>query len=614
MTREDFVRILSEPENALIRQYRGAAAHRGVRLQFTPDAVEAIAEIASQVNQRAENIGARRLYTIMEKLLDEVSFEAPSLVGREIVIDAEYVHARAGRGPEGRGPLPVHPLVARRDAMATPDMQRMIHRAEVLLEALPYLQAFQGKTIVIKYGGSAMETGGPQGAVRPRRPAAPAHRHPSRHRARGRPQIGALMKKLGKEPHFVGGMRVTDTRPMELVEMVLVGKINKEIVGLINRPRRPGGGALRQGRQSAPRAQAAAPHARRDPAWTSGWWARWRPSTPSLIRLLEDNGLHPGDRAGRGGRAARATTSTPTWWRARWRRRCARRSSIHLTDVQGINGEDGRLISTLDQARRRAADQGQRDRRAGCCPRWSPRCARWRRRRQRRTSSTAACRTRSSSRSSPTKASGPKSSSRGESGGHERAPRRGRQAPDGRSPSDSRSRSVRGEGMRVWDSDGKEYLDFTGGIAVTALGHSHPRVVGTIREQATTLLHVSNLFHIPQQTHLAKLLCDHSFADRVFFGNSGAEANEAAIKLARKWAKEHGASDRGDIITMRGGFHGRTLATVTATAQEKYHHGYEPLPGGFKYVPYNDLRAVERAHRQPHRRGDGRSPSRAKAA
>jgi acetylornithine/N-succinyldiaminopimelate aminotransferase len=154
---------------------------------------------------------------------------------------------------------------------------------------------------------------------------------------------------------------------------------------------------------------------------------------------------------------------------------------------------------------------------------------------------------------------------------------------------------VRGEGMRVWDSDGKEYLDFTGGIAVTALGHSHPRVVGTIREQATTLLHVSNLFHIPQQTHLAKLLCEHSFADRVFFSNSGAEANEAAIKLARKWAKEHGASDRGDIITMRGGFHCRTLATVTATAQEKYHHGFEPLPGGFKYVPFNDLRALERA-------------------
>jgi acetylornithine aminotransferase/acetylornithine/N-succinyldiaminopimelate aminotransferase len=154
---------------------------------------------------------------------------------------------------------------------------------------------------------------------------------------------------------------------------------------------------------------------------------------------------------------------------------------------------------------------------------------------------------------------------------------------------------VRGEGVRVWDSDGKEYLDFTGGIAVTALGHSHPRVVGTMREQAATLLHVSNYFHIPQQIHLAKLLCDHSFADRAYFSNSGAEANETAIKLARKWAKEHGASDRGDIISMRGGFHGRTLATVTATAQEKYHHGFEPLPAGFKYVPFNDLRAVERA-------------------
>jgi acetylornithine/N-succinyldiaminopimelate aminotransferase len=154
---------------------------------------------------------------------------------------------------------------------------------------------------------------------------------------------------------------------------------------------------------------------------------------------------------------------------------------------------------------------------------------------------------------------------------------------------------VRGDGVRVWDSDGKEYLDFTSGIAVTALGHSHPKVVGTMREQAATLLHVSNYFHIPQQIHLAKLLCDHSFADRVFFSNSGAEANETAIKMARKWAKEHGASDRGDIISMRGGFHGRTLATVTATAQEKYHHGFEPLPTGFKYVPFNDLRAVERA-------------------
>jgi predicted acetylornithine/succinylornithine family transaminase len=154
---------------------------------------------------------------------------------------------------------------------------------------------------------------------------------------------------------------------------------------------------------------------------------------------------------------------------------------------------------------------------------------------------------------------------------------------------------VRGEGVRVWDSDGKEYLDFAGGIAVVALGHCHPKVVGAMQEQAATLVHVSNYFYIPQQIHLARLLCEHSFASRVYFSNSGAEANETAIKLARKYAKETGASDRFEIITMRGGFHGRTLAAVTATAQEKYHHGFEPMVPGFKYVPYNDLRAVERA-------------------
>jgi len=154
---------------------------------------------------------------------------------------------------------------------------------------------------------------------------------------------------------------------------------------------------------------------------------------------------------------------------------------------------------------------------------------------------------------------------------------------------------VRGDGLRVWDSDGREYLDFTSGIAVTSLGHCHPRVTGAIQEAAATLLHVSNIFHSAPQIHLAKLLCEHSFADRVFFGNSGAEANEAAIKLARKYAKERFASDRFEIIATRNSFHGRTLATVSATGQEKYQHGFEPLVPGFKHVPYNDLRAMERA-------------------
>ncbi len=154
---------------------------------------------------------------------------------------------------------------------------------------------------------------------------------------------------------------------------------------------------------------------------------------------------------------------------------------------------------------------------------------------------------------------------------------------------------VRGDGVRVWDSDGREYLDFGAGIAVTSLGHCHPRVTGAIREAAATLLHVSNLYHTAPQIHLAKLLVEHSFADRVFFCNSGAEANEAAFKLARKYARERFASDRYEIIAARNSFHGRTLATVTATGQEKYRHGFEPLVPGFKHVPYNDLRAMERA-------------------
>src|SRR4029453_4958452 len=158
---------------------------------------------------------------------------------------------------------------------------------------------------------------------------------------------------------------------------------------------------------------------------------------------------------------------------------------------------------------------------------------------------------------------------------------------------------VRGEGVRVWDSDGREYLDFTTGIAVTGLGHCHPVVTGAIREAAATLLHVSNIFHNAPQVHLAKLLVEHSFADRVFFCNSGAEANEAALKVVRKYGKERLASDRYEVIATNNSFHGRTLATVTATGQPKYQHGFEPLMPGFKHVPYNDLRAMERAMDSP---------------
>jgi predicted acetylornithine/succinylornithine family transaminase len=154
---------------------------------------------------------------------------------------------------------------------------------------------------------------------------------------------------------------------------------------------------------------------------------------------------------------------------------------------------------------------------------------------------------------------------------------------------------VRGEGCRVWDVEGKEYLDFVAGIGVCNLGHCHPKVVQAIRDQAGVLLHVSNLYHILPQIHLAELLVKHSFADRVFFCNSGTEANEAAIKLARKYSGDHFGPGRYEIISLYKSFHGRTLGALAATGQDKFHKGFEPMMPGFKYVPQGDLEAMEGA-------------------
>ncbi|WP_114638044.1 acetylornithine transaminase [Desulfolucanica intricata] len=154
---------------------------------------------------------------------------------------------------------------------------------------------------------------------------------------------------------------------------------------------------------------------------------------------------------------------------------------------------------------------------------------------------------------------------------------------------------VKGDGIKVWDADGKEYLDFVAGIAVNALGHCHPAVTQAIERQARTLIHCSNLYYIESQVKLAQLLVHNSDLDRVFFCNSGAEANEAAIKLARKYAKLNHGDDKYEIITAEHSFHGRTLAAITATGQPKYRKGFEPLPAGFKYVPFNDIEALREA-------------------
>jgi predicted acetylornithine/succinylornithine family transaminase len=152
---------------------------------------------------------------------------------------------------------------------------------------------------------------------------------------------------------------------------------------------------------------------------------------------------------------------------------------------------------------------------------------------------------------------------------------------------------VKGSGVKVWDVNGKEYLDFVAGIAVCNLGHSHPQVIAVVKEHLENLTHVSNLYYTEPQAQLARLLVENSFADKVFFCNSGAEANEAAIKLARKYAHENMGPDKFELITMKDSFHGRTMATITATGQEKFQFGFTPLLEGFTYVPFNDLQALE---------------------
>jgi acetylornithine/N-succinyldiaminopimelate aminotransferase len=154
---------------------------------------------------------------------------------------------------------------------------------------------------------------------------------------------------------------------------------------------------------------------------------------------------------------------------------------------------------------------------------------------------------------------------------------------------------VRGRGTKVYDLEGREYIDFVAGIAVNLLGHGHPDLIHAIQRQVQQLIHTSNLYYTEPQVKLARVLVDHSFAAKVFFCNSGAEANEAAIKLARRYSHDKYGAERYEIITMKNSFHGRTMATLTATGQEKVQKGYDPLLPGFRYVSFNSLAEVEQA-------------------
>lgn len=152
---------------------------------------------------------------------------------------------------------------------------------------------------------------------------------------------------------------------------------------------------------------------------------------------------------------------------------------------------------------------------------------------------------------------------------------------------------VRGEGSRVWDQEGREYIDFAGGIAVNVLGHCHPELVSVLQEQGSKLWHLSNVFTNEPAMRLAKKLCDSTFADKVYFANSGAEANEAALKLARRYALEHYGVEKDQIISFEKGFHGRTFFTVTVGGQPAYSEGFGPKPGAIEHCEFNNLAMLE---------------------
>lgn len=154
---------------------------------------------------------------------------------------------------------------------------------------------------------------------------------------------------------------------------------------------------------------------------------------------------------------------------------------------------------------------------------------------------------------------------------------------------------VRGEGARLFDAEGREYLDFLGGIAVVLLGHTHPEVTRAVAVQARTLLHVSNLFHVPVQSEVGRLLSESTIGGKVFFCNSGTEANEAAIKLARKWSANRGRAGTHEFVVLEGSFHGRTYGGLSATGQPEFHKGFEPMLPGFVTVPFGDIGALESA-------------------
>ncbi len=468
-----------------------------------------------------------------------------------------------------------------------------------LAEALRYATRWRGKTVVIKLGGSVLEQASEATledvVLLQRAGLKPVLVHG------GGSEISRMLDRLGHTPRFIDGLRVTDADTMEVVEMVLTGRVNKRLVAGIEAA--GGRAAGLSGKDGS--LLVARPH---PSAGSLGHVGEVERVAPDVLKAMVEGGFVPvvssigTDRAGttynlNADDAAAALAVT-----------LHAEKLVLLTDVDGVlraeSGEN-RLVSELDLPTARAMlESGEVA--GGMVPKLEaclaaveggvesahivgtrdPDGLLIELLTDRGIGTMVRSRARRTVRNAPQSNGQPPGIESAIASSEEHLFRNYAREPVAFS---------HGCGTHLWGLDGTKYLDFIGGIAVSSLGHAHPSLKRAIREQAERYLHVSNLYHIPEQAEAARLLKEVSGFDRAFFCNSGTEAIEAAIKLARKWGSLRRGSAAPEIIVAEGSFHGRTLGALAATGVPRYREEFEPLPPGFRFVPFNDLEAVEAA-------------------
>jgi acetylglutamate kinase len=468
-----------------------------------------------------------------------------------------------------------------------------------LAEALRYATRWRGKTVVIKLGGSVLEQASEATledvVLLQRAGLKPVLVHG------GGSEISRMLDRLGHTPRFIDGLRVTDADTMEVVEMVLTGRVNKRLVAGIEAA--GGRAAGLSGKDGS--LLVARPH---PSAGSLGHVGEVERVAPDVLKAMVEGGFVPvvssigTDRAGttynlNADDAAAALAVT-----------LHAEKLILLTDVDGVlraEGGENRLVSELDLPTARAMlESGEVA--GGMVPKLEaclaaveggvesahivgtrdPDGLLIELLTDRGIGTMVRSRARRTVRNAPQSNGQPPGIESAIASSEEHLFRNYAREPVAFS---------HGCGTHLWGLDGTKYLDFIGGIAVSSLGHAHPSLKRAIREQAERYLHVSNLYHIPEQAEAARLLKEVSGFDRAFFCNSGTEAIEAAIKLARKWGSLRRGSAAPEIIVAEGSFHGRTLGALAATGVPRYREEFEPLPPGFRFVPFNDLEAVEAA-------------------